>query len=66
MVSRTPHPYMHCCCTICRKTGGGSGSAVNLMAETKTLKILQGADKLSVYQVGQKILGCLCTRACNR
>ena len=54
VISRTPQPFMHCYCKICRKIGGGSGSVINIMAETKTLKVLQGADKLSIYQVGSR------------
>jgi hypothetical protein len=30
--SETPYPYMHCYCSICRKTAGGGGFAVNIMA----------------------------------
>lgn len=34
-----PYPYMHCYCSICRKTQGGSGSAINLGALFDTLQI---------------------------
>ncbi|MBN9670420.1 GFA family protein [Roseibium aggregatum] len=46
--SRTPYPYMRCYCTVCRKTGGCAGYAINLMAESSTLS-LQGADAKAVY-----------------
>jgi hypothetical protein len=36
--SHTPYPYMHCHCSICRKTQGGGGYAINIMAEAATLK----------------------------
>ena len=34
-----PYPFMHCYCSICRKTQGGSGSAINLGALFDTLHI---------------------------
>src|ERR1700722_5945369 len=37
--SHAPYPYQLCYCSICRKTAGGGGFAINLSAETKTLKI---------------------------
>jgi hypothetical protein len=47
--SRTPQPYMRCYCAICRKTAGGGGYAINIMAEAGTLKV-EGAEHLSVYR----------------
>ena len=47
--SRTPRPYMHCYCSICRKTAGGGGYAINIMGEAGTLKV-EGAEHLSVYR----------------
>ncbi|MFQ6017836.1 MAG: GFA family protein [Kiloniellaceae bacterium] len=47
--SHTPQPYMRCYCSICRKTAGGGGYAVNIMAEAATLK-LEGAENISVYR----------------
>ena len=44
-----PVPFLHCYCSICRKTGGGSGSAVNLGARADTLEV-EGRDHLGVYQ----------------
>ncbi|WP_417693111.1 GFA family protein [Roseibium sp.] len=35
--SKTPVPYMRCYCSICRKTGGGGGCAINLGGEADTL-----------------------------
>ncbi|WP_417668863.1 GFA family protein [Roseibium sp.] len=37
--SRTPYPYMRCYCSICRKTGGGGGYAINLGADAHTLQL---------------------------
>lgn len=45
----SPYPFMRCYCSICRKTAGGGGYAINLGAAHKTLEV-EGADKLSVYR----------------
>jgi hypothetical protein len=37
--TNTPQPYQRCYCSVCRKTAGGGGYAINLMAWTKTLKV---------------------------
>ena len=37
--SETPYPYMWCYCTICRKTAGGGGYAINIMGKAATLKV---------------------------
>ena len=37
--SYAPVPYMRCYCSICRKTAGGGGYAINLGASTKSLKV---------------------------
>lgn len=47
--SRTPYPYMRCYCGICRKTAGGGGYAVNIMAEAATLAV-EGEENLSIWQ----------------
>ena len=46
-----PYPFNYCYCSICRKTAGGGGYAVNLGAENASLQV-QGEDNLSVYQAG--------------
>jgi len=33
-----PYPYMWCYCSICRKTAGGGGYAVNIMGAADSLK----------------------------
>jgi hypothetical protein len=47
--SHTPHPYQRCYCTICRKTAGGGGYAINLMGVADTLAVT-GEDALGVYR----------------
>lgn len=47
--SRTPQPYMHCYCSICRKTAGGGGYAINLGGDAGTHTV-EGADNVTVYQ----------------
>ena len=42
------YPYQRCYCSICRKTQGGGGYAINLGADASTMKI-SGKDALSVY-----------------
>jgi len=37
--SATPYPYLHCYCSICRKTAGGGGSAVNIMGQATSFKV---------------------------
>jgi hypothetical protein len=46
--SETPYPYQACYCSICRKTAGGGGYAINLGADANTLEI-EGEEHLSVY-----------------
>jgi hypothetical protein len=47
--SDTPYPYNNCYCSICRKTAGGGGFAINIMGQAETLHIT-GEDNLSVYR----------------
>ena len=47
--SPSPYPFMRCYCSICRKTAGGDGSAINLGADRRTLQV-QGSEHLSVYR----------------
>src|SRR5260221_4879698 len=37
-----PMPYLRCYCSICRKTAGGGGYAINLCARIPTLKVTGG------------------------
>ncbi len=47
--SQTPYPYMLCYCSICRKTAGGGGYAINLMGTAKSLKV-RGRKDVTVYR----------------
>jgi hypothetical protein len=47
--SRAPYPYQLCYCTICRKTAGGGGYAINLAGDAATLKI-KGKRAIGVYR----------------
>ena len=47
--SHTPYPYMRCYCSICRKTQGGGGYAINIMGEAATLRV-RGARYVSIYR----------------
>lgn len=46
--SQTPYPYQACYCSICRKTAGGGGFAINLGADASTLEV-EGEESLRVY-----------------
>jgi hypothetical protein len=47
--SAQPYPFMRCYCSICRKTAGGAGYAINLGGDFNTLKV-RGKRYLSVYR----------------
>ena len=49
VVSSTPYPYNRCYCTICRKTAGGGGYAVNIMGLADTLEV-EGEGAVKVYR----------------
>ncbi len=44
-----PVPFLYCYCSICRKTAGGSGAAINLGARADTLEV-EGREHLGVYR----------------
>lgn len=48
--SHSPHPYMRCYCSICRKIGGGGGYAVNIMGVYDTLDV-SGQDSVRTISV---------------
>lgn len=54
VVSVNPYPYQRCYCSICRKTQGGGGYAINLSADAATMKITGGAD-VSVYHASIRL-----------
>lgn len=43
-----PVPYMHCHCSICRKTAGSGGFAINLGAKAGSLKV-RGKKHVRVF-----------------
>ena len=47
--SHAPYPYQLCYCSICRKTQGGGGFAINLSADNKSLE-LRGRRVIGVYR----------------
>ena len=47
--SAHPYPFMRCYCSICRKTAGSGGYAINLSGEFKTLKV-KGKASIAVYR----------------
>jgi hypothetical protein len=47
--SPSPYPYQECYCSICRKTAGGGGFAINLGADARSLRV-EGEDNVTVYR----------------
>lgn len=43
-----PVPFLRCHCSICRKTAGGGGYAINLGAKADTLTV-EGAEHITVF-----------------
>jgi hypothetical protein len=54
--SATPYPYQRCYCSICRKTQGGGGYAINLGADANSMKVT-GRDDISIYHAKLKRAG---------
>jgi hypothetical protein len=50
VLSHTPYPYQLCYCSICRKTAGGGGFAINIMGDAETLDV-SGRRTLRIYRV---------------
>ena len=48
VVAQSPVPFMHCHCSICRKTAGSGGFGINLGARAATLKV-RGEQHLGRY-----------------
>lgn len=49
LTSKHPYPFNVCYCSICRKTAGGGGFAINLGGEADSLTT-SGKQKTTVYQ----------------
>lgn len=47
--SHHPYPFMHCYCSICRKTAGAGGYAINIAGDNTTLKV-EGEENISIYR----------------
>ena len=47
--SHTPHPYQRCYCSICRKTAGGGGYAINLGADTEGMAVHDPDHAIRIY-----------------
>ena len=47
--SAHPYPFNLCYCSICRKTAGGGGFAINLGADYQTLSV-SGEEHLGIYR----------------
>ena len=47
--SHAPVPYQLCYCSICRKTDGGGGYAINLSAVADSLKV-EGKDAVGMFR----------------
>jgi hypothetical protein len=47
--SAHPYPFNRCYCSICRKTQGGGGYAINLSGDATTLEV-EGEDSIAVYR----------------
>jgi hypothetical protein len=48
--SHTPVPYQLCYCSICRKTAGGGGYAINLGGLASTLQVDATPGSLGIYR----------------
>ncbi len=46
--SQHPYPYQRCYCSICRKTQGGGGYAINLGGDAESLRV-KGRKHISIY-----------------
>ena len=51
--SAHPYPYQRCYCSICRKTQGGGGYAINLGADNATLKVT-GRQHIAIHHAKVK------------
>ena len=46
--AHSPVPFVHCHCSICRKTAGSGGYGINLGAASNTLKV-SGQEHVRIY-----------------
>jgi hypothetical protein len=48
VMANAPVPFLRCYCSICRKTAGGGGYAINLGAKADSLSI-EGEEHITLY-----------------
>lgn len=60
--AHSPVPFMHCHCSICRKTAGSGGYGINLGGDFRTLKV-RGKKYLSIYHAVIREVGKRPTRS---
>ena len=60
--SDSPYPFMHCHCSICRKTAGSGGYAINLGGDATTLRV-RGKKYLGIYHAVMREPGKRATRS---
>lgn len=53
LTSAHPYPYQRCYCSICRKTQGGGGYAINIGGDARSLKV-RGRKHIAVYHARLK------------
>jgi hypothetical protein len=53
LTSAHPYPYQRCYCSICRKTQGGGGYAINIAGDANSLKV-RGRKHISIYHARLK------------
>ena len=54
--SAHPYPYQRCYCSICRKTQGGGGYAINLSGDARSMKV-RGRKHISIYHAKMRSSG---------
>lgn len=63
--SHTPYPYQRCYCSICRKTDGGGGYAINIMGDAKSLKA-RGKKSIRIFRAEIKQEDGTCVKSSAR
>lgn len=60
--SKTFYPFMHCHCSICRKTAGSGGYGINLGGDAASMKV-KGKQHLGLYHALMREPGKRATRS---
>ena len=65
--SKQVYPYQRCYCSICRKTQGGGGFAINLSGDATTLGVT-GKEQITIYHANltSGTGGRVCTSSAER